>query len=234
MRRVVKTELLDNLPPADPQAVGSRDDLRRLNFLMGHTGLLTRVLRRHLEEQVSHSRPLRLIELGAGDGTFMLRLARRWSVLGVTAEVTLLDRQKLVSPETRRGFAALDWVVESVETDVFAWLESSAPIGGVMMANLFLHHFQDEQLARLLRLAARKTTLFLACEPRRSPLALAVAHSLALLGCNATTKHDAAVSVRSGFAGEELTVLWPADAGWSSTERPAGLFSHCFLAKRNV
>ena len=234
MDRAVEPEFLDDLSPADPHAVGSRADLRRLNFIMGHAGILSRAFRQHLDATVFRSRPLRLVELGAGDGTLLLRLARRCSALGVTAQVTLLDRQKLVSAETRRAFTGLNWPVESVSADVFTWLEQSAPAVDVMLANLFLHHFPDKRLGALLRLAAARTSLFIACEPRRSPLALAASRSLWFIGCNAITRHDAVVSVRAGFVGHDLSALWPADAGWQLSEGPAGLFSHCFVAKRNV
>jgi hypothetical protein len=233
MHRVVEPELLDDLPPTDPRAVGSRADLRRLNFIMGHAGILSRVLRQHLGEAAVRSRPLRLVELGAGDGTLLLRLARRWPVAGVTAEVALLDRQNLVSAETRREFASLNWSVENVTTDVFAWLEQPAPVVDVMLANLFLHHFTDEQLAELLRLAAARTNLFIACEPRRTHAAPRACRLLWLIGCNAVTQHDAIISVRAGFAGRELSPLWPAGDGWKLSEQSAGLFSHCFVAKRN-
>ena len=247
MRRIVEPELLDELPPSDPQAVRSRGDLRRLNFLMGHAGFFTRSLRAPgmvaplalraespRRARRPTSAPLRLVELGAGDGTLLLRLARRWSASGVTAEVTLLDRQNLVSAETRRAFAALRWSVECVASDVFAWLAQPAPAADVMLANLFLHHFSDEQLTTLFRLAAARTNLFLACEPRRSSLAFAAARSLALIGCNVVTRHDAVVSVRAGFAGHELSALWPSTTGWKLSEPSAGLFSHGFCARRNV
>lgn len=236
MRRIVEPELLDALPPGDPQAAGSRADLRRLNVLMGHAGVLTREFRRLHETNPNpfHPRPLRLVELGAGDGTLLLRLARRWSTFGVTAKVTLLDRQNLVSGETHRALAALHWSVESVTNDVFAWLEQPIRTVDVMLANLFLHHFQDERLAALLRLAAARTNVFLACEPRRSPLALAASRSLRLIGCNAVTRNDAAISVRAGFAGLEISALWPAATEWALREQSAGLFSHCFVAKKNA
>ena len=146
----------------------------------------------------------------------------------------MLDRQDLVSTETRRAFAALHWSVESVTAEVFDWLNSPAPVADVMFANLFLHHFQDERLAALLRLAAPRASLFLAVEPRRSPFALTAARSLALLGCNAVTRHDAVVSVRAGFAGHELSALWPKTTEWQLSERSVGWFSHGFFAQRNV
>ena len=233
MRRVVESERLDDLLPGDPRAVGSRGDLRRLNFIMGHAGILSRAFRQPFAEASSRSQPLRLVELGAGDGTLLLRLARRCSGLGVTAQGTLVDRQNLVSAETRRAFNALNWSVESVTTDVFTWLEQSSPVVDVMFANLFLHHFPDQSLVALLRLAAARTNRFIACEPRRSLFALTASRLLWLIGCNGTTRHDAPVSVRAGFVGHELSALWPADHEWQFREQSAGLFSHCFIAERH-
>lgn len=234
MLRIVKPELLDDLPPGDRQAIGSRADLRRLNHLMGHAGILSRALLPQLIASPVRARPLRLVELGAGDGTLLLRLARRWSALGVTAHLTLLDRQTVVSTETRRAFAALNWSVNCVATDVFTWLQQPAPPVDVILANLFLHHFPEERLGTLLQLAAPRTNLFIACEPRRSPLALTASRWLGLIGCNAVTRHDAVVSVRAGFTGHELSALWPAGSDCALSEHPAGLFSHCFVAQRNV
>src|SRR5512135_3360719 len=113
MRRVIESELLDALPTADPRAVGSRADLQRLNHIMGHARILSRAIRHHLAETPFRSKPLRLVELGAGDGTLLLRLARRLAALGVIAKVTLIDRQELISAETRRAFDSLNWSAES-------------------------------------------------------------------------------------------------------------------------
>jgi hypothetical protein len=233
MRRVVEPELLDDLRPSDPEAAGSRADLRRLNIIMGHAGILSRAARR---QAGLHLQTLRLVELGAGDGTLLLRVARGWRARGTTAHVTIVDRQNLVSAETRRAFDALNWTVESVSADVFAWLEQeqSSPAVDVMLANLFLHHFPDERLRALLRLAAMRTKLFIACEPRRSQLPLLAARCLWLIGCNRVTRHDAVVSVRAGFVGDELSGLWPSATGWQLSDKSAGMFSHCFTAQRNA
>jgi hypothetical protein len=117
--------------------------------------------------------------------------------------------------------------------DVFDWLQRPHPEqNDVTLANLFLHHFREDDLQRLLRHAARQTGLFLACEPRRARFALGAAALLPLIGCNDVTLHDARISVRAGFAENELSDLWPADNGWRLMERQAGWFSHCFLAQR--
>jgi hypothetical protein len=233
MNRLVRQELLDILPQTDPRAIRSRFDLRRLNFFLGHAGILAREFGRPYAETSFPSRPLRWVELGAGDGTLFLRLARRLASLGVIAQVTLIDRHGLLSDRTRHDFAALGWSVESVVQDVLDWLAQPGPGVDIMSANLFLHHFADASLARLLRLAAARTNLFLACEPRRTPFALAAVAWLWFLGCNDVTRHDGVLSVGAGFTGRELSALWPADGPWQLSEHPAGLFSHCFLARKN-
>jgi hypothetical protein len=233
MRRVVEPELLDSLPATDSRAIRSRLDLRRLNVMMGHAGILARAFRAGLARTSSGTRPIRLVELGAGDGTLLLGVARRLALRGVTAEVTLLDRQEIVSAETRAAFASLGWRVETVGTDVRAWLEQPLPAVNIVIANLFLHHFPDTTLVALLPLAAARTSLFIACEPRRSPLALTAARLVRFIGFNEITRHDAIVSVRAGFAGRELSAFWPTDGKWQSSEQSAGLFSHCFIAQRD-
>jgi hypothetical protein len=157
------------------------------------------------------------------------RLSSGWH--GTSA--VLLDRLKVVSPETCRGFAALGWRAEFVQAEALVWLtQPSAPACDVMLANLFLHHFHEAQLVELLHGVARQARVFIAAEPRRSPRSLLFSHLLWLIGCNRVTRHDAPVSVRAGFTGSELSRLWPAGQGWTTQERPAGWFSHLFIAQR--
>jgi hypothetical protein len=176
---------------------------------------------------------IRILELGAGDGTFMLGLARRLQSRPAPAEAYLLDQQSIVSNETRRGFMELGWTMKTIHADVFDWLGQLAvcPVD-VIIANLFLHHFPEHDLKLLLHGVARRTNLFLACEPRRSRLALAATRFLPLIGCNEITRHDALLSVRAGLDDTEVSSLWPKSGAWELREKPAGLFSHLFLARR--
>jgi hypothetical protein len=212
----------------------SRTDLQRLNFIMGHASLFCRNMVPRHKDNPATTQPLRLVELGAGDGTLLLRMARRWATLGVMARVTLVDRHDLASDQTRRSIVALNWSVECVTADVYDWLSESTDRADVMIANLFLHHFTDDQLKMLFRLAATRTNQFIACEPQRSLLPLAASRCLRLIGCNGITRHDAVVSVQAGFVGSELTALWPVDREWELHEQPGGMFSHCFVAQRNA
>jgi hypothetical protein len=226
--RVLEPEWLDELPADDRRARRSRADLRRINFLMGNARLLARVLGAHLPAAGA----LRIADLGAGDGSVMLRVARRLGRPGV--EVTLVDRAPAFTPSTIEGLSKIQCRARIAAEDVFDFLSRPGPRFDAIVANLFLHHFEGRQLDRLLALAAAKAPLLIACEPRRSGFALQASRLLWLLGCNDVTRHDAVVSVRAGFRGDELSTAWPRASGWTLLERPAPPFSHLFVAKRDA
>ncbi len=231
--RRVQPELLDTLPADDPQAVRSRQDLRRVNWLMGNAAVLRRALDGIIDAETSPH----LVELGAGDGSLMQALARRRGTRWRDARVTLIDRQPCVGATTLHAIRNSGWQVEVAASDVFDWLaQAQTSPNAIVIANLFMHHFAPTELARLMRAIAQHAGAFVCCEPRRSRVALAGSHLLGLLGCNAITRHDAVVSVHAGFSDHELTTMWPAPMAngsqWQLTETSAGLFGHRFVAIR--
>jgi Methyltransferase domain len=226
--RRVEPEWLDQLPADDPSAIRSRRDLKRLNVLILQSRIMASALTRHW----GPNPPRSLVDLGAGDGTFMLSIAQRLASRWPEVNVTLLDRQNIVSSATREAFAALGWNLQTMAADVFEYLAQMSGCVDVMTTNLFLHHFTDEPLTRLLAMAARSTQLFVACEPRRTKFAVRSSRLLWVIACNDVSCHDAVVSVRAGFSGNELSKLWPSPNQWQLHEHPARLFSHCFVARR--
>ena len=229
MIRSLQSELVDDLPADHPEAIHTRRDLRRINTLMGHAGIFARSLRKIFPEQP----PSRIIEIGAGDGDILLRVARRLAGDWRGVDVTFVDLQDLLHDQTKADFVALDWHVRAVKGDVFQWLNDTvAEKTDVILANLVLHHFSDAQLSTLFTEAAKKADAFIAVEPRRSGWPLFCTRWLSLIGCNSVTCHDAPISVRAGFRGRELSALWPGGIAWEITERRAGLFSHLFVARR--
>lgn len=222
--RSVQPEILDELDASDPRAIQSRRDLQRVNTLMGHPRAIARALRGAIGGA-------RLVELGSGDGTLLLTVARHLGMQPTPVRAVLVDRRPSVSAETRAAFASSGWHIETAEADVFEWLgRPQAERADVTLANLFLHHFRESELSDLLRRVSEQTKRFVACEPRRSHIALAGTSFLRMVGCNDVTQHDAKISVRAGFRDHELSALWPDGQGWQLKEWRSGSFTHAFVA----
>jgi hypothetical protein len=198
--RILETEWLDTLPASDPRAEHARRDLRRVNTLMGNARHIAAALRPHWREG------MRVADLGAGDGSLMRAVVRH-----------------LPGPI---GAISVD---KSHGIDVLDFLRERGPKLDAIVCNLFLHHLDADVLSDVLALAAERAPLFVACEPRRARIALQASRMLWVLGCNEVTRHDAVVSVRAGFTGNELSAAWP-PGDWKLEERMAWPFTHLFVA----
>jgi Methyltransferase domain len=245
--RVVTPEALDHLPVDDPRARRSRRDLQRVHKAMGTRGALLRAMRRMAKEhRARHQNAFRVLELGAGDGSLLLGVARAGRRHWPDVELSLLDRQPVIERETLSRYADAGWAARVRVMDVMDWARNpfeATPAWNLIVANLFLHHFEPPALTMLLEVIASRTERFLALEPRRSALALVGSRLVGLLGANAVTRQDAVLSVHAGFRDDELTRLWPKpsrmpvttalqDVRWRTREHRAGLFSHSFAAER--
>ena len=232
--RVLEPETLDHLAPDDPVAQRSRRDLRRVNAFMGARRILARAIERALPE-ASDTKPLRILELGCGDGRLMLDVARHRGSRWPGATLDLLDRQPIVEASTLAAYGDAGWHARSREADVLDWAAEveAGERWDLVVANLFLHHFEGDALRRLFAGCAARADALAACEPRRSRFALAASHLIFFLGANAVTRRDGVLSVRAGFVDRELTAAWPGAAGaWRLDEYDDGLFTHSFCATR--
>jgi hypothetical protein len=189
LQRTVQPEILDSLPQEDLGAQKNRRDLLLINRIMGNFSWFSRTLKGHLEPG-DH-----LVEIGAGGGDLGARLAPSFE--GMDIRWTALDRW------TRPDHwpASWDWIVEDL-TRYEAYTNHEAVIG-----NLILHQFEDEQLLELGKIWDRHARLLIFNEPARQRLPLLLMKASILIGMHPISRHDAAVSIRAGFLGEELPYL---------------------------
>ncbi len=188
LRRQVIPELLDALPHEDPAAIWSREELHFINHFMGNHRWICRILQ---EQEMGNPR---ILELGAGDGS-LARLALSKGI-AQPAQWSALD----LAP------APADWPQEAMwhQGDLFAL--PALPDTEIIVANLFLHHFEKDQLKKLGARLPESCRLFIACEPARRRLHTLQGHLLsALVDLSPVTHHDMLVSIRAGFLGDELS-----------------------------
>lgn len=181
--RTVQPELLDTLPPDHPDAKHSRRDLRLINRIMGNHRWIERVLPPLLREGET------VLELGAGEGELAQRLAQR----GVPVDA--VDR----APAPAHWPASRAWHCADLKT--FSRYDRYP----VVIGNLIFHHLSDAELGEFGRTLRRHARVIVACEPGRSR-ASQIAFRIfgTLLGASRVTHHDAIVSIRAGFRGQEL------------------------------
>ena len=179
--------------------------------------------------------PRSILELGAGDGSLLLRLAGALRPRWPDVKLTLLDRQHIVDSETVERYRRLGWEVTTVCEDALVWARQAAhePYD-LTIATLFLHHFQESGLRELLRGVVSQSRAFIAIEPRREMLAKVSSRLIGLLGTNKITREDAVKSVDAGFTDDEITAAWPAtEKAWWTKEFRVLPFSHGFIAAQN-
>lgn len=180
--RVVVPEWLDRLPATDPLAQRSRRDLRRINALMGNDRWILQEL-----TKLARYAARGISEIGAGDGSLLQRIRRRFPEIALHA-YDLVPRPEKLDP-------SIIWH----SGDLFT---QPKPKGGILIANLFLHHFEGDAL-RKLGDCCEGFDAFVFNEPDRAR----ICHwfgSLLHPFINRVTRHDMHVSIRAGFSQGEL------------------------------
>lgn len=190
----MKPEILDYLPAHDREARRSRRDLRRINFLMGNERWICRAIGK-FPEAVARG----IVELGAGDGRLAGKLARVFP----NTQVTACD----LAPRPADLAARVIWK----QGDVLA--DDNPLSGGVLLANLFLHHFEDETMIELGRICSGFEVVVFN-EPNRAMLPHMLGTAIWPM-INRVTRHDMHVSIFAGFSAGELPELLGLDrAAW--------------------
>jgi hypothetical protein len=211
--RVLEQELLDTLPHDDPDALASRQDIEFLNGIMGSFRWLRRQLLEHAPESAH------VVELGAGDGSLIHHIAQKSPEL--VARWTGLD----LAPRPDGLPLGVQWV----QGDFF---QSEAAMhaleqADVIVANLILHHFTDDQLRRLAP-RLRHARLILVSEPARHWHHYQKGRLLNLI-CefNHVTMYDIKLSIQAGFRTGELPRVLMLDPEMWDISESASFFGSC-------
>lgn len=188
MQRAVIPEYLDKLPHDHGEAIASRRALRFFNWFLNTDSWFKGEILARLQEGES------LLEVGAGEGRLSGTLFEAVRKKGLKASVwTLLDAQPVFS----RRREAFNYTVEDLL--LFRGYDDASLIFG----NMILHHFSSRELERLGEAFNRHARLLVFQEPARRKLTYGLCR-LFSLPLGRVTRHDAPVSIRAGFRGEEL------------------------------
>lgn len=215
--RRISDEILDHLDPQDPDAIQSRRDLRKFNFIQGNYRWFAKCLR----ESLSRCPNAHIVEIGAGDGGLGAYLDRQ-KVINDEVRVTGID----LAPRPDAWPCSWNWIQGSVFE-----VNLGTPATHII-ASLTLHHFYHEELKNLNRLIGPDTVGIFASETFRSRIAMGLLPLARLMGINYVTRYDARVSLEAGFRDMELPEQLGLPEPWEVVVNTSPLGSYRMDARR--
>lgn len=188
-KRLIQPELLDHAEP--DEARENLADLVRINASLGGYS----VLRKLLKDIWAPDDRLRVLDVGAASGD----VGRLIQGVYPGVVVTSLDANAVNLAAASRPKLLADAFALPFDCDSFDYV----------IASLFLHHFDDERVVRLLRefsRVARRAVLICDLERHILPYLFLPATRF-FFGWGRLTVHDGPISVRASFRAAELADL---------------------------
>jgi ubiquinone/menaquinone biosynthesis C-methylase UbiE len=204
-KRIYEEEMLDAGLGTDEDVEANLLDLRRINRFLGGTSVVIRALARTVDgNRADH---LSLLDVGTGSADIPSEVVRWCRSRGIAATVAALDisERNIRIARTRLGVGE---DLNLVRANALH-LPFSARSFDYVTASLFLHHFRDDDVVRLLSEFARVA--------RRAVIVNDLVRNLVpyyfirltgrLILTNWISRNDGPVSVLRGFTRSELTSL---------------------------
>ncbi len=201
--RVLAPEIMDDAAQDFRAFSSALTDLERIN----RATLAYRPTLRWLDALARRTgaRRLSVLDVGAGGGDALARIAAWGARRGVALELAALDRSPHAAAHARARHPGLP--VRWITADLFA-LDPAKRYDAVLCA-LFAHHLDDAALVRFLGWMRDRARLgWLICDLHRHPVPwAAVWAGVRLFRMDPMVIHDSTVSVARGFSRAELEDL---------------------------
>jgi len=208
-KRIYEEELLDAGEGTDKDVAHSLSDLRRINRFLGGRKVILRALASCLADVSSDasSKEVSLLDVGTGSADIPMAVAddcRRRGLESFIAAVDISERNLRVS-RARLNVSADIHLVQA-DSLKLPFADSSFDF---VTASLFLHHFRDEDVVRLLADFGRiaKRAVIVNDLVRNLVPYYFTRISGPLLAWSFLTRNDAPVSVLRGFTPDEIKDL---------------------------
>ena len=204
-KRIYEEEMLDAGEGTDKDVAHSLSDLRRINRFLGGRKVILRALAHCLDD--ASSREVSLLDVGTGSADIPMAVAddcHRRGLESFIAAVDISERNLRVS-RARLNVSADIHLVQA-DSLKLPFVDSSFDF---VAASLFLHHFRDEDVVRLLADFGRiaKRAVIVNDLIRNLVPYYFTRISGPLLAWSFLTRNDAPVSVLRGFTIDEMKDL---------------------------
>lgn len=201
-KRSDEFEIMDDMTMEGKELRRTLDLLASINLWLGGNSLTLDGVTKILESQPS-DKPIRIVDLGCGNGDMLRQLQRFGAKSGYQFELTGIDANRdsiAYAEELSASMANVSFKTLNIFSKEFEELEYD-----IAIATLFMHHFSDGEITKLVSDIKNKSRMgVLVNDLHRSEMAYALFWVLSLFFRNKVARNDGLVSIRKAFRRSDL------------------------------
>lgn len=201
-RRSEEAEIMDDLRMDGKELRRTLDLLSRINEWLGGNSVILDGVEKLLRHHPA-SDPVRIVDLGCGNGDMLRRLHDFARKKGYKVELLGIDANEdavKYASELSKGMPNIDFKAINLFSEDFRSLDFD-----IALSTLFLHHFTDEQILEFLPAIERQARIGIVVNDlHRSHIAYGLFWGLSLLFNNKVARTDGLISIRKAFRRKEL------------------------------
>jgi len=200
--RSSQTELMDDFSVEGNLLRESLDSLANINKWLGGNFVTLNGLKKVLKGH-EKSKPLTILDMGCGNGDMLRELAKfgkkagcNFTLIGIDANQHTVDYAKELSV----NYPEISYLKQDIFSEKFQHLQYD-----LVLATLFLHHFSEDDIVKLLAPILKKASLGIVVNDlNRNKIAYYLFSFLCLFIKNKMTKEDGLISVLRAFKKADL------------------------------
>jgi len=200
--RSSQIELMDDFSVEGNLLRESLDSLANINKWLGGNFVTLNGLKKVLKGH-EKSKPLTILDMGCGNGDMLRELAKfgkkasyNFTLIGIDANQHTVDYAKELSV----NYPEISYLKQDVFSEEFQHLQFD-----LVLATLFLHHFNEDDIVKLLAPILKKANLGIVVNDlNRNKIAYYLFSFLCLFIKNKMTKEDGLISVLRAFKKADL------------------------------
>lgn len=200
--RSAQSEIMDDFKFQGKEMELLLTDLKRVNKWLGGNKVTISGIRQLLKK-IDHDRKITILDIGCGDGELLRICSRKFPKF----EFIGLDANEHIIHEARKRSEGYD-NIRFIKADIFSEEIKNIPFD-IALCTLFLHHFKDKEIEKILRTIYVQASIGLVVNDlERSKLAFVLFKIVStLLRLTKTAKNDGLVSIARAFKRAELNAF---------------------------
>ena len=195
-------EIMDDMSMSGPELKRTLDLLASINLYLGGNALTLNGVEKMMAS-VSKEEPIRIVDLGCGNGDMLRKLHLFGKKMGYDLELLGIDANPAsvaYATELSEGMSNVSFSTVNIFSPEFREMEYD-----IAIATLFMHHFSDEEITELISGIKKKSRIgVLVNDLHRSEMAYGLFWVISLFFGNHVARNDGLISIRKSFRRKDL------------------------------